>query len=566
MPAVADELTDHGRGRLVFGAPLDRAGSLPRASLGVAFPRQEAEAAMPERRSGNGATVATIGTTDSDAAMMPDGGDPPPPASGHQGSGDGEPGAGLPGKPAAADTGVDGSIGKRADENSTIRLAQFQLPPAGTYEPRLGDPPRPITQYLELQYSYGSESDITYRQDADLNKGNGDNSLLLAPQVNGIIIYRPTEWLETALEMVFEDQIPVNEKQVIFLPNGETQFAQGDIWTLAVDQVYATFGRVKDPARLTVGRRNYEDDRHWLYDTSLDSAFLRLKEGAFQAELSVARKDLWDLDFMGQVPKGRIGRYILYTDYRGIEDVRLAAYAIRSHDRSGINGEGRPLHVGVRAYGQPSDEFSFWSDAALLRGKDALHQGFSGHAIDFGGTYRFMDLPYFPSVTLGYAFATGDGNPADGTNNEFRQTGLESNEWRFANVSKFKYYGETLDPQLSNLQIFTAGFGFRPAPTVFVDLVYHHYRLDAIADQIRNSALTAQMNQDDTQLSKDVGDAFDVVLGFRNLFGVRRLGLDLRAGWFFPGKAFRNDLSRDPDNPIFVGADKGFSVLAKFWY
>jgi alginate production protein len=62
-----------------------------------------------------------------------------------------------------------------------------------------------------------------------------------------------------------------------------------------------------------------------------------------------------------------------------------------------------------------------------------------------------------------------------------------------------------------------------------------------------------------------MGSAFDVVLGFRNLFGVRRLGLDVRVGWYFPGKAFRIE-EGDPDNPVFRRAGYGNSVVAKFWY
>jgi len=73
------------------------------------------------------------------------------------------------------------------------------------------------------------------------------------------------------------------------------------------------------------------------------------------------------------------------------------------------------------------------------------------------------------------------------------------------------------------------------------------------------------MNQDDTHLSKDMGSEFDVVLGFRNLFGVQRLGLDLRAGWFFPGKAYRLE-EGDPNNPTFRRNDRGLSVIAKIWY
>ena len=73
------------------------------------------------------------------------------------------------------------------------------------------------------------------------------------------------------------------------------------------------------------------------------------------------------------------------------------------------------------------------------------------------------------------------------------------------------------------------------------------------------------MNQVDSQLSKDVGSGFDIVLGFRHLFGVRRLGLDLRAGWFFPGTAFlRND--GDEANPDIRDADDAFTLVAKIWW
>ena len=255
--------------------------------------------------------------------------------------------------------------------------------------------------------------------------------------------------------------------------------------------------------------------------------------------------------------------YMLYVDYRGIEDIKFAGYTVFRNDRA--QKDGRPLLFGVSAQGMPSESFSFWTQLAFLRGSDELKRKYSAHAFDVGGTYRFPCLPFHPNVTLGYASATGDRNPDDNRNTEFRQTGLQSNEAKFAGISYFKVYGEALDPELSNLEILTAGLGFRPAQNFTVDLVYHRYRLDEIADEIRNSALTAQMNQDDTMLGKDMGSAIDIVLGFRNLFGVRRLGLDLRAGWFFPGKAFRIE-EGDPDNPVFRPADKGNSIVAKFWW
>ncbi|MGH8582217.1 MAG: alginate export family protein [Gammaproteobacteria bacterium] len=449
-----------------------------------------------------------------------------------------------------------------ADGLADVQWAQFQLP----QPPADGAPARPVTQFLKYQYSIGSESDITYRRDPDLDKRVRDNFLILAPQINGFITYRPTDWIETTLEMIAEREIAAREEPVITLPNGETQFAKKRHNSLVVDQAFVRFHNLAGPYEFTVGRRNFEDNRHWLYDTSLDAVIVKLKLGDFHTEASASRKDRLDLDLLGPVKKGRINNYMLYTEYRGIEDHKLAGYAIKRVDSERL--EGRPLLMGVRASGTPSDKFSYWSELALLRGKDEAKNKFSAHAFDVGGTYRFMGHPLLPRVTLGYAYATGDDNPDDATNHEFRQTGLQSNESKFGGIPKFKVYGEALDPELSNLKILTVGFGFQPAPRVSVDLVYHRYRLNKIASTLRNSALTAEMNQVEPQLlqpSKDVGSGLDIVIGFRNLFGVRRLGLDLRAGWFLPGKAFHRD-DGTPGIPNIRRADKGISMLAKFWW
>jgi alginate production protein len=112
------------------------------------------------------------------------------------------------------------------------------------------------------------------------------------------------------------------------------------------------------------------------------------------------------------------------------------------------------------------------------------------------------------------------------------------------------------------LKILTADLGFRPSPDISVDLVFHKYWLFDKAEELRNSEITALMNQDPSRQSKDVGNAFDIVIGIRSLFGIRRLGTDLRAGWFFPGDAFRVE---EPGGS-FDSADKGISVVIKFWW
>ena len=62
--------------------------------------------------------------------------------------------------------------------------------------------------------------------------------------------------------------------------------------------------------------------------------------------------------------------------------------------------------------------------------------------------------------------------------------------------------------------------------------------------------------------SLDVGQAFDVVFGFRNIFEVRRLGIDLRAGRFFPGDAFRNSIGDERCEK----AQTATAVVMKLWW
>ena len=424
----------------------------------------------------------------------------------------------------------------------------FRLPGTGQAAP---------PQRLTYQYSYSGEAEATYRRDPDLDRRVRDNVSLVKPQVNGIIVYRPTDSLEATLEMVLEREIPIREPAELSPRKRHV--------SLLVDQGFVTFRRPGSPFSLSVGRRNCEDDRHWLYDTSMDMVSAGYRQGRFRAEASFGREIWTDLDLAPHVQqaKDRIDTYMLYADYRGFENHRLGAYWITRDDRA--KSEGRPTLIGVRLQGTPSESLSYWSELAAVRGKDEASHRLKGHAFDLGGTYRFNSLPFKPNFTLGYAFGSGDDNPNDKTNTEFRQTGLQSNESRFGGVALFNIYGEAIEAELSNLHVATVGLGFRPDHSTSLDFVFHRYRLDKIADESRSWALTALMNQVPGQQSKQVGQAVDIVLGFRNLFGVRRLGLDLRMGWFFPGKAFNRDEGTDVQ-PSIRRANNAFALVAKFFY
>lgn len=447
-------------------------------------------------------------------------------------------------------------------EPADIRLAQFQVPPAAAgpeKAPALQAPKR-----LTYQYSLGSESLVEHRRNRDLTKRLRDNSTIAVPEFNGILVYRPTDWLDMTVEAVVGKEFALQEESRVTLPSGEVVFPPKRRASAVIDQAFVRVHTITAPFEFALGRRNYEDERHWLYDTSMDIASVAARWGRFRIEVFGGRETWVDLDIAPgiQQVRDRNDTYVVYADYR-LENARLASYLVARNDRAGL--EGHPRLYGVRAIGSPSERLNYWLELAHLAGKDENRRRFEGIGFDVGATYRWTGVRHLPSITLGYAFGSGDGNPNDSMNREFRQTGIHSNETRFANIPPFQIYGETFAPELSNLKLLTVGFGFRPAPLVSVDLVYHRYRLHRIADTFRSSALTAEINQIDNRMSKDLGQAVDVVLGFRRLFGFRRLGLDLRTGWFFPGDAFLQNDGTDA-RPLLHKAHKGFAVVSKIWW
>jgi alginate production protein len=439
----------------------------------------------------------------------------------------------------------------QAQQPQSDDTAQFQMRPTAP----AAAAPSPWT------FTFGTESRASLTQNLDLNKSVKDDVGILEPELNAMVIYRPAPWFEGTLRMLLSREIPFREEDAVPLPGGGVRLKPKRHNSLETDEANVHFKGILDTFGFQVGRRNYEDDRHWLYDQSLDAALISAQRDKLMLQYSKSRARLVDLDILRRDPRDRINNDIFFLEYRGIEDHKLNAYTVYRDDRN--NREGRPVLLGARSMGSfLMGDLSYWGDLATVRGSDETSQTLSGWAFDVGATYRFDYAPMNPNITLGYAYATGDKRADDNKNNEFRQTGLHSNETRYAGVSDFKIYGEAFDPELSNLKILSAGLGFRPTRDFSVDFVFHRYWLQTFAESLRNTAVVAEMNQNPNSLSRELGDEFDIVLGMRNLFGVRRLGLDIRAGFFFPGPAFQVDLGND----VYRDADTAFATNVKIYY
>ncbi len=131
-----------------------------------------------------------------------------------------------------------------------------------------------------------------------------------------------------------------------------------------------------------------------------------------------------------------------------------------------------------------------------------------GWAID---SLLYVPLPVSakPELTLGYAFGSGDDNPADDKDHGFRQTGLDSNSSRSGLSAGSVYnFGSVLRPDISNIHILTAGVIVPVFKATDISGIYHYYRLDKKAASLSTGGISAPLNNED----HDLGHGVDILI------------------------------------------------------
>lgn len=320
--------------------------------------------------------------------------------------------------------------------------------------------------------------------------------------------------------------------------------------TLEVDEAYIDLSNlleVEDVLKKTslrIGRQKISDSREWLYDESVDGVLFDAKLDPLDVSIRVSlnREEVFGSNLLGHTDRDRINNLILISEYDSFKDfdLRLGVHAIARDDRSA--DDDSPRFLALRALGSVLDKrLNYWADVAWVRG-DNGDKPIKGQGLDVGTTASFGSNGTF-YMTVGYAFGSGSGD----TDSDFRQTGLHGNSDRFGGISSFKYYGELLDPELSNMHITTFGLGYRFSADSSVDLIYHRYQQDQLLDELRNSDL----DEDPDGVHKQLGEELDVVWGINHTSGLES---EFTLGYFRPGHAFSES------------ADDAFIARAKFTY
>lgn len=283
--------------------------------------------------------------------------------------------------------------------------------------------------------------------------------------------------------------------------------------TLRINQAYL---RYDDDIELRFGRWLYRDEREWLFDENIDGVLIGFEAGEFDVEAFAGRVAALPRELFNPSSRGDdVNHYAILAELESEDDINYAGFAVLGDDRGG-SGDYQ-LSLGARSYGELDNGLDYWANVGLALGR-ADGRRLKGYGFDIGGTYRLGEHPLRPRLTMGYAWGSGDRDPASGTDRAYRQTGLQSNEASLGGLAKFKYYGEALDPELSNIAITTAGVGITSYDRLSLDLFYHNYRqVEAAAGGARH-----------------IGDGIDLVMGYRP---TRDIEIETAVGWFAPGSS-----------------------------
>jgi alginate production protein len=383
--------------------------------------------------------------------------------------------------------------------------------------------PRQLTESLWS----GSEVVISLEgnDDYDLDRDKDDHLYLLEPEVRIAFAYLPARPWQAYAEFQFDGRA--------FLSKGEENDESSE-GHLRIRQLYALFPDFAPGWSLQFGRQRYKDRWSWWYDERIDAVRFDWRRGDFGVEASAAREKLFRDDLLRRGSEEPVDYYMLVGRYAPDKNLDVSGYLIAKRDQESGDREN-PVFLGLQSVGRISSDLRYAVNLATVRGS-ANGRDIRAFGADLMAAYRF-DIPWQPFVTLGVAYGSGDANRAHGVDGNFRQTGLQDNESRTFGRTSFKYYGEVIDPELSNLCILSVGVGVRPLREASAELIYHRYRQVEAADELFDSDLEEDPNGDDRRLGEEV----DLVIAYRPN---QRAKVSLVLGAFVPGEAFGRD--QDP--------------------
>jgi hypothetical protein len=429
---------------------------------------------------------------------------------------------------------------------------------------------RPLTIGGEL------ETETLYRGNFKLRDRARDDVFRLDQELQLEFFYPLTESI-----LLFWEGKALYEAE-LFTEDGEQEvqriLQRGETWLYTGNLFGSDFS-------LQIGRQNFREEREWWWDANLDALRIHYDCWNLHAELAVAQKvgrvateenpnspEFDDaLRLLGHgawswAKDQRLDTFFLYQDDHPSQQ---SVGQLISEDRENPS-EAELLWLGARVSGELDldrfGELDYRLEGAWVGGRETLFdfedaerghsrvssrtkRDVSGWALDGGMTWETR-LPRQPTLALSYALGSGDRKPHRGEDQAFRQTGLYDNNGRFHGVNRFRYYGELLRPELSNLHIWTASVGFRFWKSSSVEFVYHLYHQVHPTPSLRGARLKAKP----LGKQRTVGQEWDLVLGLEEW---KHIEIELIGALFRAGSAY-GPLSGETAYGVILEMDYNF--------
>ena len=296
--------------------------------------------------------------------------------------------------------------------------------------------------------------------------------------------------------------------------------------------------------RLRAGRQAIDDPLEALVDEDLDGVRLSYEAGVVEFEVSLTREDWFEASTFDRedditntmalikFSPNKNSVWMPYVLYRSAEPLA----GIDPDEQNWLNTDQpvEALWAGLQGIVEPDGSaFRYWFHGSVRDGEErgpAETINLGGFSLNAGLNWT-TKLPLQPTFTIAAAHGSG-GNRAD----RFRQSRLQSNDFALNGKNKFRYLGEVVDPELTNIQILTLGVGADLSKAWRADIVVHSYQQVELEETLRGSDIEfSPLGIDD-----DLGKAADVIVAYQPNKNLQITGT---AGAFVPGDAF--DSTRD---------------------
>lgn len=283
--------------------------------------------------------------------------------------------------------------------------------------------------------------------------------------------------------------------------------------------------------RLRLGRQSISDPMETIIDEALDGLQMRLDSGRIEFTLSHTREDWFEASSV--LRQDNIINTMGSVHFKPNKDSEWMPYILH---RSAQSFDGSDAYettwIGMQGIVEPDNSnVRYWIHGMGRDGEVATDdepEALGGFALDVGINYTFKGRME-STITLALAYATG------GSSSErFRQSGLHSNDFALNDKNSFRYFGEVLDPELTNIQIITLGWGAEFFKNWQTDLALHGYQQVEPEDNLRG----ADLEFDPDGSNKELGIGADIIIAYEP---TNALEIKATAGRFIPGDAFSEE-------------------------